>query len=70
MRLTGFNAIEFAEKHNLTLNKLGDPVDGPAGGLTIAEAEAIADEDETLIYLDVADEEYFNAPPTSYQPDR
>lgn len=70
MRLTGFDAIEFAEKHNLRLKKQGDPVDGPAAGLTVAEAEAIADDDEDLIYLDVPDEQYANAPPTSFQPDR
>jgi len=70
MRLTGFTAIEFAEKHNLKLSKRGDTVDGPVQGLTVAEAEALADEDEGLIYLDVADEDYANAPPTSFQPDR
>lgn len=70
MRLTGFAAIEFAEKHNLRLNKHGDQVDGPVEGLTVAEAEAIADEDEGLIYLDVSDREYDEAPPTSYRPDR
>ena len=70
MRLTGFAAIEFAEKHNLTLKKHGDRVDGPDRGLTVAEAEAIADEDEALIYLDVPDREYETAAPTSYEPDR
>lgn len=70
MRLTGFSAIEFAEKHNLTLRKHPDRLDGPADGLTVAEAEAIADEDEALIYLDVADEAYQNSAPTSYEPDR
>lgn len=70
MRLTGFDAIEFAEKHNLRLKKHGDAVDGSARDLTIAEAEAIADEDEGLIYLDIADAEYEKAGPSSYQPDR
>ncbi len=70
MRLTGFAAIEFAEKHNLRLKKHGDPVDGPRGGLTVAEAEAIADEDEGLIYLDVPDSEYYESPPSSFEPDR
>ena len=36
MRLTGYSAIEFAEKHNLTLSKHGDSVDEPASGLTRA----------------------------------
>ena len=70
MRLTGFDAIEFAEKHNLRLSKHGDSVDEPASGLTVPEAEAIAEEDEELIYLDVPDDEYASAPPTSFEPDR
>lgn len=70
MRLTGFAAIEFAEKHNLTLKKHGDAVDQPAHDLTVPEAEAIADGDEGLIYLDVPEELYENATPTSFQPDR
>ena len=70
MRLTGYAAIEFAEKHNLPLNKHGDAVDEAANGLTVAEAEAIAEEDEELIYLDVPDAEYASAPPTSFEPDR
>jgi hypothetical protein len=70
MRLTGYAAIEFAEKHNLTLSKHGDAVDDPATGLTVAEAEAVADEDEDLIFLDVPEEEYAASPPTSFEPDR
>jgi hypothetical protein len=70
MRLNGFDAIEFAEKHNLRLNKHGDAVDEPAAGLTVPEAEAIAEEDEELIYLDIPDDEYEDAPPTSFEPDR
>ena len=70
MRLTGYAAIEFAEKQNLPLSKHGDAVDEPASGLTVAEAEAIAEEDEELIYLDIPDAEYASAPPTSFEPDR
>jgi hypothetical protein len=70
MRLTGYAAIEFAEKHNLTLSKHGDTVDDPATGLTVAEAEAVADDDEDLIFLDLPDEEYAAAPPTSFEPER
>ena len=69
MRLTGFSAIEFAEKQSLRLNKHGDDVDGPAQGLSVAEAEAIATEDESLIYLDVPDDLYENSA-SSFQPDR
>jgi len=70
MRLTGYAAIEFAEKHNLTLSKHGDAVDDPATGLTVAEAEAVAEEDEELVYLDVPDAEYSAAPPSSFEPER
>ena len=70
MRLTGYSAIEFAEKHNLTLSKHGDAVDDPATGLTVAEAEAIAEDDEELVYLDVPEAEYAASPPTSFEPDR
>jgi hypothetical protein len=62
MRLTGFDAIEFAEKEGLTLNKAPDSIDDAAIGLSIAEAEAIADEDPDLIYLDVAEDEYYGQP--------
>jgi hypothetical protein len=59
MRLTGFEAIEFAEKEGLALNKIADSIDDEVHNLTIAEAEAIATEDPDLIWLVVPDEEYF-----------
>ena len=58
MRLTGFEAIEFAEKEGLTLNKAGDSIDGPVQGLTIAEAEALASNDPESVWLEVPDGEY------------
>jgi hypothetical protein len=70
MRLTGYAAIEFAEKHNLTLSKHGDAVDDPAHNLSVAEAEAVAEDDEELIFLDVPDAEYATSPPTSFEPER
>lgn len=70
MRLTGFAAIEFAEKQGLRLEQLPDSINEGRAGLTIAEAEAVAAEDESLIYLDVPDAEYATAPPTSFDPDR
>jgi hypothetical protein len=70
MRLTGYAAIEYAEKHNLTLSKHADAVDDPASGLTVAEAEAVAEDDEDLIFLDIDDEEYATSPPSSFEPDR
>lgn len=62
MRLTGYAAIEFAEKHNLRLSKRGDRINESAGRLTVPEAEAIASEDEQLIYLDVPEADYYEEP--------
>jgi hypothetical protein len=62
MRLLGFEAIEFAEKAGLTLNKAADNIDTPAIGLSVAEAEAIADDRPELIWLDVEDDEYYGEP--------
>jgi len=59
MKLTGFDAIEYAEKEGLSLNKAADAIDGQVHGLSIAEAEAIATEDPDLIWLVVPDEEYY-----------
>jgi len=62
MRLTGFEAIEYAEKEGLTLHKSANSIDEGADGLTIAEAEAIADDDPELIWLDVPSDEYYGEP--------
>ncbi len=62
MKLSGFEAIEFAEQEGLTLNKLADAVDGPATGLSVAEAEAIAVDDPDLIWLVVPEDEYYGNP--------
>lgn len=62
MRLTGFDAIEFAEKEGLRLNKAADRIDQGQTGLTIAEAEAIATDDPDVIWLDVPDKEYYGEP--------
>jgi hypothetical protein len=58
MRLTGFEAITFAEQEGLTLNKLADSIDEPQQGLSVAEAEAIAVDSPELIYLDITADEY------------
>ena len=58
MRLTGFDAIEFAEKEGLTLSKAADPIDDEVHSLSIAEAEAIAVDNPDLIWLVIPDEEY------------
>jgi len=59
MKLKGFDAIEFAEKEGLPLNKAADSIDDAVQGLSVAEAEAIAAEDPDLIWLVVDDQEYF-----------
>jgi len=59
MHLTGFDAIEYAEKAGLTLHKAATSIDDAAEELSIAEAEAIADDDPELIWLDVAEDEYY-----------
>lgn len=70
MILTGFAAIEFAEKQGLKLKKKADHVDGPREGLSIAEAEAVASDDPSLIWLEVDEQAYYDSPPTDYQPER
>jgi hypothetical protein len=62
MRLTGFDAIEYAEKEGLTLHKAADSIDEAADGLSIAEAEAIADVDADLIWLEIPEDEYYGEP--------
>lgn len=69
-RLTGFTAIEYAEKQGLSLNKHPDSVNGPQKGLNVAEATAIADDDADLIWLDISEEEYYSGTPISYEPGR
>ena len=59
MRLTGWRAIEYAEKEGLTLHKHPDSITGPRLDLNIAEAEAIASEDASLIWLDVSEDAYY-----------
>jgi hypothetical protein len=59
MRLSGFDAIEYAEKEGLTLNKTADSIDDGASGLSVAEAEAIADDHPELIWVDVTSDEYY-----------
>jgi hypothetical protein len=51
-RLTGRDAIQYARRHGLTLSKYADPTEGARSDLTIAEAEAVAREDGSLIYVD------------------
>jgi hypothetical protein len=62
VRLIGFDAIEFAEQEGLPLNKSADPIDEGRSDLSVAEAEAIADTEPDLIWLEVADEDYYGEP--------
>lgn len=52
-RLTGKEAIEFAEANDLTLNKYTDPSEEARQGVTPEEAREIAKEDPELIYIDI-----------------
>jgi hypothetical protein len=67
MRLIGFEAIEYAGRAGLALNKVEDSIDPAAVGLTVPEAEAIADERGDLIWLEVAEAEYYEKP-KNFQP--
>jgi hypothetical protein len=51
--ITGYNAIEYAEKNGVTLSKYDDPIEGAREGLTIEEAISIAREDPGLIYIEI-----------------
>ena len=62
MRLTGFEAIEFAEREGLLLHKTADRIDDGADNLSVAAAEAIADSDPELIWLEVSEDEYYGEP--------
>ena len=52
-RLTGSDAIEHAEANGLPLCKYNDPIEDAREDLTVSEAEAVAQEDPSLIYIDV-----------------
>jgi hypothetical protein len=53
MRLKGNDAIEYAREHDLTLCKYNDPTEDAREDLTPEEAEKIALEDPSLIYIEV-----------------
>jgi hypothetical protein len=53
MRLTGREAIAYAERYGLLLCKYNDPIKGPREDLTVEEANEIAIADDGLIYLNV-----------------
>jgi hypothetical protein len=69
MRLTGFEAISYAEREGLTLNKAEDVLDEARTGLTVAEAEAIESASPGIIWLEVPDKEY-SSEPRNLEPQR
>lgn len=54
LRLEGREAIEYAREHGLALRKYADPVEDARDSLTVDEAEEVAAEDPSLVYLDRA----------------
>jgi len=57
MRLTGFDAIHYAEKHDRSLSKFTDPIEGARDVVDVYEASTIAMINPMLIYIDVDDAE-------------
>lgn len=51
-KLTGIEAIEFAERYGMTLRKYADPTEDARGGLNTSEARKIALDDPSLIWLE------------------
>jgi hypothetical protein len=69
MKLTGFDAISYAEQEGLSLHKSADHIDPARENLTIAEAEAIALESPELIWLEVDEDDYYGEP-KNMEPER
>jgi hypothetical protein len=69
MKLTGFAAIEFAEKEGYRLNTAASHIDEAQAGLTVAEAEAIATTEPELIWHEVPDDVYYGEP-RNMEPER
>ena len=53
--ITGHAAIDHAARQGLTLNKYADPIEEARAGLTVEEAEEVAKEDASLIWIKVTD---------------
>jgi hypothetical protein len=51
----GQAAIEYAKAHNLTLSRYRDKTGPAKDGLTIEQAQEIAEHDSSLIYLTVVE---------------
>lgn len=53
-KLSGHDAIEYAERTGATLHKYADPIEGARDSLTIDEARQVAREDASLIWVSVS----------------
>lgn len=51
VKLTGYEAINYAEANGLALNKYNDPIEDARHGLTPDEARKVASEDPSLIWI-------------------
>ncbi|XXX79214.1 hypothetical protein WMF30_10610 [Sorangium sp. So ce134] len=52
VRLTGWTAIEAAERSGLRLSKAADPTESARDDLSVEEARAVAAEDPSLVYVE------------------
>lgn len=53
MKITGWEAIDYANRNHVALNKHTDPTEGAREGLTVQEAREVAAEDPSLIWVEV-----------------
>ncbi|MFZ0254678.1 MAG: hypothetical protein WAN46_03290 [Gammaproteobacteria bacterium] len=51
--LKGYEAIHYAERHGLAINKSAGPMDEANSGLTVNEAIKVANQDPALIWIEV-----------------
>lgn len=58
MKLSGYEAINYAEANSLTLNKYTDPTENAREGLTPDEARKVAAEDPSLIWCEMEMRQY------------
>jgi hypothetical protein len=52
-RLTGLDAIAYAEEHGLALSVYNSPIEDAREGLTVEEAREVAHQDPSLVYVDI-----------------
>lgn len=51
--ITGWEAIDYANRNRVPLHKYADPTEEARTGLTVEEAREIAHEDPSLIWVEV-----------------